>query len=259
MGKLKLISWNVNGIRAGEKKGFLNWLAQSNADIVAVQEIKAFASATFRGIAQPAGLSHRFGQRRKGRLQRRRHCFRNCRSQRRSLGWAIRSSTAMAARSSTITASSCCSTFISRTAAADRNGWRTNWRFTKSFWMCSQLSQGRPLGCSDRRCQHRVRGDRSCAAKRECWHKRISAGGTRRAWRIFRRRADRHISLKASGQPALFVLGSAHRRARKKCRLAHRLLFCDAGVERQDRQRGYPRRRRGLGSLPDQFGAGTLP
>lgn len=55
MGKLKLISWNVNGIRAGEKKGFLNWLAQSNADIVAVQEIKAFAAQLSEGLRKPPG------------------------------------------------------------------------------------------------------------------------------------------------------------------------------------------------------------
>ena len=38
---LKLISWNVNGIRAAEKKGFLDWLAASGADVIGVQETKA--------------------------------------------------------------------------------------------------------------------------------------------------------------------------------------------------------------------------
>ncbi len=38
---MKLISWNVNGIRAAERNGFLNWFDQQNADIVCVQEIKA--------------------------------------------------------------------------------------------------------------------------------------------------------------------------------------------------------------------------
>lgn len=36
----KFISWNVNGIRAIEKKGFLTWLRQSAAAIVAVQETR---------------------------------------------------------------------------------------------------------------------------------------------------------------------------------------------------------------------------
>jgi exodeoxyribonuclease III len=38
---MKILSWNVNGIRAAEKKGFLTWLLSSNADIVCVQETKA--------------------------------------------------------------------------------------------------------------------------------------------------------------------------------------------------------------------------
>jgi exodeoxyribonuclease-3 len=38
---MRIVSWNVNGIRAGERKGFLRWLAASDADVVALQEIKA--------------------------------------------------------------------------------------------------------------------------------------------------------------------------------------------------------------------------
>lgn len=38
---LKLCSWNVNGIRAAAKKGFLEWLANSDFDVVSVQETKA--------------------------------------------------------------------------------------------------------------------------------------------------------------------------------------------------------------------------
>ncbi len=38
--KRTLVSWNVNGIRAAEKKGFLPWLKASNYDIVSVQETK---------------------------------------------------------------------------------------------------------------------------------------------------------------------------------------------------------------------------
>lgn len=37
----RIISWNVNGIRAAEKKGFIEWIAQSNADVVCIQETKA--------------------------------------------------------------------------------------------------------------------------------------------------------------------------------------------------------------------------
>ncbi|MFQ6604084.1 MAG: exodeoxyribonuclease III [Fidelibacterota bacterium] len=38
---MKLISWNVNGIRAAEKKGFLDWFSQADADIIGIQETKA--------------------------------------------------------------------------------------------------------------------------------------------------------------------------------------------------------------------------
>ena len=37
----KLISWNVNGIRASVKKGFENSLAQLDPDILCLQETKA--------------------------------------------------------------------------------------------------------------------------------------------------------------------------------------------------------------------------
>ena len=41
MTKIRLISWNVNGIRAIHKKGFLDWFNDEKADIVNLQETKA--------------------------------------------------------------------------------------------------------------------------------------------------------------------------------------------------------------------------
>jgi len=38
---MKMISWNVNGIRAAIKKGFKDFVAQENPDILCVQETKA--------------------------------------------------------------------------------------------------------------------------------------------------------------------------------------------------------------------------
>ena len=38
---MKIISYNVNGIRAAMKKGLINWLENENPDIVCFQEIKA--------------------------------------------------------------------------------------------------------------------------------------------------------------------------------------------------------------------------
>ena len=38
---MKIISYNVNGIRAALKKGFVDWLISENPDIVCIQELKA--------------------------------------------------------------------------------------------------------------------------------------------------------------------------------------------------------------------------
>ena len=38
---MRLISWNVNGIRAVQKKGFLTWLKTEAPDILCLQETKA--------------------------------------------------------------------------------------------------------------------------------------------------------------------------------------------------------------------------
>jgi exodeoxyribonuclease III len=38
---MKILSWNVNGIRALYKKGFLDWFMSEKADIVCIQETKA--------------------------------------------------------------------------------------------------------------------------------------------------------------------------------------------------------------------------
>ena len=37
----RMISWNVNGLRAIQKKGFVEWLRESGADCVCMQEVKA--------------------------------------------------------------------------------------------------------------------------------------------------------------------------------------------------------------------------
>ena len=38
---MRIISWNVNGIRAADRKGFFDWFKQDSPDIFCVQEIKA--------------------------------------------------------------------------------------------------------------------------------------------------------------------------------------------------------------------------
>ena len=41
---MKLVSWNVNGIRACLKKGFLDFFNEIDADIFCIQETKASES-----------------------------------------------------------------------------------------------------------------------------------------------------------------------------------------------------------------------
>lgn len=53
--RLKIYSWNVNGIRAAERKGFSTWLAASGADIVALQETKARPEQLGAALSEPPG------------------------------------------------------------------------------------------------------------------------------------------------------------------------------------------------------------
>ena len=39
--KIRILSWNVNGIRASHKKGLLDWFKKENPDILCLQETKA--------------------------------------------------------------------------------------------------------------------------------------------------------------------------------------------------------------------------
>ena len=38
---MKVISYNINGIRAAIKKGLIQWIKKINADVICFQEIKA--------------------------------------------------------------------------------------------------------------------------------------------------------------------------------------------------------------------------
>ncbi len=52
---MKLYSWNVNGIRAAQKKGFLDWLNTTQPDILGVQETKAHPDQLDDDLKQPDG------------------------------------------------------------------------------------------------------------------------------------------------------------------------------------------------------------
>ena len=55
MRRLKLVSWNVNGIRAAIKKGFLNWVTKDSPHIIALQEIKAEFNQVKNDLILPDG------------------------------------------------------------------------------------------------------------------------------------------------------------------------------------------------------------
>ncbi|QQO07925.1 exodeoxyribonuclease III [Breznakiella homolactica] len=51
---MRIISWNVNGIRAAEKKGFPAWIRDEDADIVCLQETKAHPGQLSPDLLRPA-------------------------------------------------------------------------------------------------------------------------------------------------------------------------------------------------------------
>jgi exodeoxyribonuclease III len=54
---MKILSWNVNGIRAVAKKGFLEWFESENADVVCIQETKAFENQLEPELKNPLGYN----------------------------------------------------------------------------------------------------------------------------------------------------------------------------------------------------------
>ena len=52
---MRIVSWNVNGLRACTKKGFLDFLDRCDADVVALQETRAFEDQLEEGVAKPDG------------------------------------------------------------------------------------------------------------------------------------------------------------------------------------------------------------
>ncbi len=52
---MKLISWNVNGIRAAQKGGFQQWFSDQAADVVCIQESKARPEQLDESMLHPNG------------------------------------------------------------------------------------------------------------------------------------------------------------------------------------------------------------
>lgn len=52
---LTILSWNVNGIRAAQRKGFLDWLNNTKPDILGIQETKAQVEQLDEELLHPEG------------------------------------------------------------------------------------------------------------------------------------------------------------------------------------------------------------
>ncbi len=57
---MRIYSWNVNGIRACVKKGFLDWLAQCGGDFVGLQEVRATVDKIPVEALEPKGYHTHF-------------------------------------------------------------------------------------------------------------------------------------------------------------------------------------------------------
>ncbi|MDG1393619.1 MAG: exodeoxyribonuclease III [Flavobacteriaceae bacterium] len=57
---MKIISYNVNGIRAALKKGFIDWLKNADPDVICLQEIKAQEDQLDLSIFKDAGYAYNY-------------------------------------------------------------------------------------------------------------------------------------------------------------------------------------------------------
>lgn len=57
---MKIISYNVNGIRAAINKGFLDWLKSANPDMICLQEIKALQEQLDLDLFVEAGYKYNY-------------------------------------------------------------------------------------------------------------------------------------------------------------------------------------------------------
>lgn len=57
---MKIISYNVNGIRSAISKGFIEWLKSANPDIICLQEIKALKEQLNLSVFEDAGYNYHY-------------------------------------------------------------------------------------------------------------------------------------------------------------------------------------------------------
>lgn len=57
---MKIISYNVNGIRAAIRKGFLDWIQNANPDVICIQETKAMKEQVDTDAITKAGYPYQY-------------------------------------------------------------------------------------------------------------------------------------------------------------------------------------------------------
>jgi exodeoxyribonuclease III len=57
---VRIVSWNVNGLRACANKGFAAFLKSSRADVIGIQEVRAFPAQLPDAIREPRGWHSHF-------------------------------------------------------------------------------------------------------------------------------------------------------------------------------------------------------
>ena len=57
---MKIASYNVNGIRAALKKGFIDWLTATDPDVICLQEIKAQEDQLDLDVFAEAGFKYNY-------------------------------------------------------------------------------------------------------------------------------------------------------------------------------------------------------
>lgn len=62
MNDIRLVSWNVNGLRAVARKGFLEWMADDDPDVLCLQETRAWAEQLPPGVREIDGYHSYFAE-----------------------------------------------------------------------------------------------------------------------------------------------------------------------------------------------------
>ena len=64
---MKIITYNVNGIRSAISKGFVDWVKETNPDMICLQEVKADVSQIDKSVFEDLGYEiHWYAAEKKG-------------------------------------------------------------------------------------------------------------------------------------------------------------------------------------------------